>query len=1203
MLACKNLKAQYLEFVENKGQWDSTIKFKGDMNSGAFFLQPHGYKVVLNNNKDLETISDYFGGHHLDSQTALRKSLPANTTLILHSHAYEVTFAGASANTSIVPEKPTGSYNNYYTGKDAKKWASHCNVYRAITYKNIYPNIDARYYTDNGKAKYDLIVNPGGDISKIVMQFDGVDGLSVKNGNLIVKTSINEVAELAPSTYQVSEKGRSTVDAKYVVIGNTVRFKMGAYSKSSTLVIDPTLIFSSFTGSRADNWGYTATYDAEGNFYAGGIAFDVGFPVTNGAYQTDFHGGDNSEGTGVGYDAVIMKFRPNGGAPALYATYLGGSGDDQPHSLVADNSGNLIIAGRTHSSDFPTQPVGNVYGSGGGFDIFISKLSPDCTALFGSKIIGGSQDDGVNIAPKESQGTVGAVSIRRNYGDDARSEVIVDAANNIYLSSCTQSSDFPVTANAFQPAFAGVLQDGVVIKIAPDIQNVLFSSFLGGSDDDAAFVIALNPIDNNIFVGGGTASTDFPGVNNGSVLYNNYKGGESDGFVSIITNDGSSLIKSTYAGTGGNDLVYGLDFDKLGFPYIMGTTTGSWPVINAGWFQQNGKQFISKLKTDLSDFVYSTVFGSNQALPNISPTAFLVDRCENVYVSGWGGAFNSGSGYPNAGTFGLSATQNNGIRSSSPDNSDFYFFVLKKDAASQLYGGFFGANGSQYFTDHVDGGTSRFDKQGVIYEAICASCIVASDFPTTPGVVGPKDLALGPPMSGAGCNLAAVKIALELAGVGASVRASINGVARDTSGCVPLTVLFNDTLALGKEYIWNFGDGSPDTTTVGASISHTYNNIGNYLVRLISIDSTTCNISDTAFITIRARNDEAPVSFSQLKLPPCDSLKYQFTNTSGPPPPNKPFGPQSFTWDFGDGTMLISNAPVVFHNYTAPGTYIVKLNLTDTNYCNAPDVAVDTLRIAVNVKAQFQTPPSGCAPYDAVFNNTSLAGQQFFWDFGDGSKSTLVSPTHTYASPGIYTVTLLAIDSSTCNIKDDTSFTITVSDKPYAAFSFGPVPPQENTAVTFTNLSTGGTLFRWLFGDGDSLFTVRVDTTIKHIYNKTGTYNSCLRAYNNFGCFTDTCEPVQAIIIPLLDVPNAFTPNGDGVNDIMRVRAFGIDKLNWRIYNRWGALVFESVNQNEGWDGKYKGVLQPQEVYTYVLNVQFTDGTTYKKSGDITLLR
>lgn len=1213
LLAFNNIKAQYLEFVENKGQWDSKVNFTGNLNGGAIYLQKNGYKVLLNNANDLDKISDYYSGHAhtIFPENSITKTLAQNQTaetkgsggnssysLTLHSHAYEVSFVGSSPDAAITPEKVLGTYNNYFYGNDPRKWASHCNIYQAIVYKNIYPGIDVRYYTDNNKLKYDFIINPGGDVSKIALQFDGTNGLSVKNGNLIVKTSVSDVTELAPYSFQFDGKIKTQVSTQYIITGNVVKFQLGNYSRNTTLIIDPSLVFSTFTGSKSDNWGYTATYDGAGNFFAGGIAFHDGFPVSTGAFLTTYQGGDNSENAGGPYDAVIIKFSPNG-SQRLYATYLGGSGDEQPHSLVADNNGDLVIAGRTHSSDFPTtQPT---FGPGGGFDIFITKFNFDGTALLGSRKFGGVGSDGVNISPKSVLAGVDK-STRRNYGDDARSEVIVDAANNIYVASSTQSltsddTKFPVTAGAFQTAPGGGLQDGVVIKTNTDLSNVLFSSYLGGKGNDAAFVLALNPTNNDIYVAGGTVSTNFPGASNGPVLQKTYQGGECDGFVSVIKNDGTALIKSSYIGTPGNDLVYGIQFDKFSFPYVMGTTSGNWPVINSAFNlnnQTNGKQFIGKLDQDITKWQYSAKFGKGQSSPDISPTAFLVDRCENVYVSGWGGTFENREGYPNAGTSGLSVTAN--AIQSATDGNDFYFFVLERNATSQLYGSYFGEVGG--LGDHVDGGTSRFDRQGVIYQAICANCgKTLPGFPTTPGVWSPENGA----QNGAMCNLAAVKIAFELAGVGTGIRSSIAGVPRDTSGCSPLTVDFNDTIAIAKTYKWNFGDGSPEQTTTTPSNSHTFTAVGNYRVRLIAIDSATCNIADTSFTTIRVRNDKALLSLTFAKLPPCESLNYQFNNTSTAPPA-KPFSPQAFMWEFGDGTTSTEVNPT--HSYAAPGTYLVKLKLLDTIYCNAPDELDTTLRIAPNVAARFETPASGCAPYNAMFTNTSLAGQTFIWDFGDGSPvSNVVSPVHTYTTPGNYVVTLKAIDPSTCNGQDDTSFTLIVSPKPTANFSYSPQPPQENTAITFVNNSIDATSYKWDFGDGQQLITIRLDTVVKHIYDKTGTYNACLTAYNDYGCIDSICQPVQAIVIPVVDVPNAFTPNGDGVNDVVTVRGFGISKLNWRIYNRWGALVYRSTDKNFSWNGRYKGVVQPQEVYTYILEVEFTDGNKYQKTGDITLLR
>ena len=208
--------------------------------------------------------------------------------------------------------------------------------------------------------------------------------------------------------------------------------------------------------------------------------------------------------------------------------------------------------------------------------------------------------------------------------------------------------------------------------------------------------------------------------------------------------------------------------------------------------------------------VYSANFGpANTTYPQISPTAFLVDRCENVYVSGWGGGIDPGDGYNNSSTFGLT-TINNPLRATT-DGADFYFFVLQRDAGSQLYGSFFGqVNGN--LGDHVDGGTSRFDVQGVIYEAICANCDGGAPFPVTQNAAFGTNGAVGI----GGCNEAAVKIAFNFAGVSAGLKVVTHGRG-DSVGCVPLSATFSDTIRNAKSYIWNFGDGSPSLNATNAT--------------------------------------------------------------------------------------------------------------------------------------------------------------------------------------------------------------------------------------------------------------------------------------------------------------------------------------------------------------------------------------------------
>jgi gliding motility-associated-like protein len=177
-----------------------------------------------------------------------------------------------------------------------------------------------------------------------------------------------------------------------------------------------------------------------------------------------------------------------------------------------------------------------------------------------------------------------------------------------------------------------------------------------------------------------------------------------------------------------------------------------------------------------------------------------------------------------------------------------------------------------------------------------------------------------------------------------------------------------------------------------------------------------------------------------------------------------------------------------------------------------------------------------------------------------------------------------------------------VHSKPSAAFTTQPVPPQFNTPTVFINNSTGATHYLWLFGDGDSTSKSTADTAI-HQYEETGTFNACLIAINQYGCSDTVCHPVDALINPLLDVPNAFTPGRFGQNSIIQVKGFGIASMNWKIYNRWGQVVFQSNSPNFGWDGTFKGVPQPMDVYVYTLDATFFNGKKITRKGDITLIR
>jgi gliding motility-associated-like protein len=1186
ILPCKILFAQgfnNIEFVENKGQWNSLVKYTGEITNGAYFLRNNGFTVLQHNPGDFAKMIE--AAHGINAKGEL---VSANK-MVLRSHAWNVDFIGASDKLEIIPEKPIATYNNYFIGNDSSKWASNCKIFQAIVYKNVYPNIDIRYYTDREFLKYDIIVRPGGDVSAIALKYTGADKLSVKNQELIISTSVGQLKESAPFSYQAASGGRLEIKCKYVLNGNTVRFDINSYDHNQTLVIDPVVVFGSFCGGTARSFGFTATYGADGSMYGGGRVYannqGGSFPVSPGAFQSTMGGG--------GFDIGIIKLNSSG-TNRIYATYIGGSGNDQPHSLIVDSQGNLVIAGRTDSGNFPLANLGLV-GPGGLYDIIVTKLNANGTNLVGSCRIGGTSDDGVNIAPFSTLS-----SLLRNYGDDGRSEVIVDQSDNIYVASSSRSINFPVTAGCFQPVFGGK-QDAVILKFDPTISFLEFATYFGGSENDAGYVLARNPGNNQVYFAGGTESPDLPGDHSGTI--GTSISGIIDGYIGIISPNGS-VSKSTYIGTNAIDQIYGIQFDRTGFPYIMGQTTGNWRVINAVYNDFNGKQFIAKLQPDLGIYIYSTSFGTDSP-PNISPVAFLVDYCENVYISGFGGIIGTGNQFQSAGTSGLPVTPN--AFKSTTDGKDFYFFVLKKDAAGLLFASFYGEDNPAGF-DHVDGGTSRFDSDGNIYQAICGNCnpqinplpsLVTSGSWSSTNTAG-------------GCNLTMVKIAMQLAGVQSGLQSSINGVPRDTVACVPVTVDFTDTIGTALSYEWHFnyvqpGGGPPDVVTTNPSVSHTYSAVGTYLVMLVSVDPTSCNLRDSSFIHITVSQFSTSLDFNFTKLLPCTSYAYSFTNTSLAPQ-GPAFSNSTFIWDFGDGSPLVTATGFtpnpVTHTFPGPGTYNVKLKLADDRYCDSPDSLIIPLGVGSLVTAAFATPAPGCSPFIASFKNNSTGGQTWLWDFGDGNTSTDFEPSHVYTTPGIYSVRLIAYNPNTCNGSDTSNFlTVTVLPSAIPDFSISPLTPQDNVPFTFTNLSSPDAVkFRWRFGDGDSLITTS-RAPVLHQYNTTGTYNVCLTAFSSIGCDSTTCKTVKASVIMVADVPSAFTPTTGDQNSILYVRGFGIVKSQFTIWNRWGQKVFESADIKQGWDGKINGALQAMDVYAYTLNVEFADGTKLVKKGDITLIR
>lgn len=797
-----------VKFVENKGQWEPFIHYKAGIPGGNVYFENGRLSYVLADLSHLH--DDYFHPHTGGRQP-----------FTVRGHAFRLHFEGGNAAAAISAQQPYAEYHNYFIGNDPRKWAGDVGLFAQVQYDEVYPGIDAVFYGQDRALKYDFWVAAGANAAQIQLRYEGLEGIRISpEGDLVFPTSIGEFRELRPYAYQSIDGREVEVPVRFVVRGSTVSFAFPqGYDHAHTLVIDPTWIFGSFTGSTADNFGFTATYDTTGALYGGGIVFNVGYPTTVGAFQTVYGGGGPSP-FGGGFDMGISKWNATGTA-LIWSSYIGGTDNEQPQSLIATPAGELVVYGRSTSPNYPTTGGAVQAALAGGSDIVLTKLNVAGTALIGSTYFGGAANDGLNMNTNFFQN-----SLYFNYGDDSRGEVMLDAANNVYVASCTQSANFPVSPGCAQAAFGGGLQDACVFKLNPTLTAVQYSTYLGGGANDAAYSIKVDPA-NNAFVAGGTESADFP-VTPGTITPV-YKGA-IDGFITRLNAAGSTFTASTYIGTPDYDQCYFLELDAAQNVFVVGQTLGGFPVSGGVYSNPGSTQFIGKYNATLTTTAFTTVFGSGQPATDISPTAFLVDRCGFIYVSGWGGAVNNIVG--NQGDVGSMPTTVGAFDVTTSDSSDFYIIILTPNALGLEYGTYYGGDLSD---EHVDGGTSRFDPDLRVYQAVCAGCGGNSDFPTTPGAVSQTN-------NSTNCNLGVFKFAFDPQ----DIRAEFASLTFDS--CAPFPVNFTNTSTGGVSFTWDFGDGSPTVNTFNAS--HTYSVAGTYHVLLTIVDSNSCNIVDTIGHTV-----------------------------------------------------------------------------------------------------------------------------------------------------------------------------------------------------------------------------------------------------------------------------------------------------------------------------------------------------------------
>ncbi len=850
-------------FVPNEGQFHEEVLAEARVHGGDWWLTERGWKAAM-----LATGYDAFARHES----------PVGG---LTKYVLDVEWEGASTDFRTIASQPSDHFLSYYRGNDSSKWAQGVRPSGKLRLEDVWPGVHGSIDGMKGDAahiKCDWKVDAGADPTQIVSIYRGLETVLQSDGTLkhLLGPSVGEglavsgawghIVEAAPFAYQMNGSLMEEVDCSYRLQsmqdgGHRITYELGDYDASRPLIIDPEIEFASYIGSTADSWGFTAAYDDNGRLIGGSGVRGVGYPTTTGAFDVAFSGGD--------FDFGISVFSADG-STLEYSTYLGGSNLDYPHSLVTNSEGDIYAMGTTGSADFPTTDGAFQEGFIGGplinlmdysfyqsfsvgCDIILSKIDGNDGSLEASTFLGGTENDGLNLGTQ----------LNYNYGDVCRGEVMVDPQGDVWVATSTRSDDFPM-ANAFDPGLNGT-SDAVIMRLSEDLAELEFSSYFGGNQDDAAYAIQFAQSSTTAYIAGGTRSDDLP---TSPDAYQPNLAGDSDGYIFSLNyaTETPILDAASYFGTDDYDQSYFVQLDTEDRPHLCGQTVGSSLALVGDVYADNpnGSTFVVRFTSELDAVDWVTRVGIPQSGIDISPTAFLVSDCDEMYISGWGGVTNN-SNSSNAGqstTNGMPITE--GAYQIGTDGSDFWLGVLAPEATDLTYGTFFGGT---FSNEHVDGGTSRFDKNGTVYQAVCAGCGGWDDFPTTAGAWSGNNLSTN-------CNLGVFKFNL------GSLVADINIDAPDLI-CAGEAIQFVNNSIGGNDYVWDFGDLS---ISEEENPEYIYLTPGEWDVMLIVSDATAsggCLEPDTAFATLFI--EEIPQPLIDEVPPVCEgeSTNLQAYGTDG----------------------------------------------------------------------------------------------------------------------------------------------------------------------------------------------------------------------------------------------------------------------------------------------------------------------------------
>jgi len=726
------------------------------------------------------------------------------------------------------------------------------------------------------------------------------------------------------------------------------------------------LVYSTYLGGSGGEFGSGIAVDAAGNAYVTGTTSSTDFP-TVAPIQTNCDNCSNES-----HDIFVAKLNPAGSA-LVYSTYLGGSSDDEGEGIAVGAAGNAYVTGETESTDFPTlnalepncDSCGDLL-----YDAFVAKLNPAGSALVYSTYLGGSSwDEGTAIA--------------------------VGAAGDTYVTGWTSSDDFP-TANPLQPQLKGAA-NAFVARLNPAGSALVYSTYLGGSDNDAASGIAVD-IAGNAYVTGGTQSNDFPTVN---AFQPTYGGGYATAFVTELNPTGSALVYSSYLGGSDWDRGYGLATDAVGNAYVTGFTYSTdFPRVNqipgackgtCGAGGQSADAFVARIAGTATPVVSV----SPNTLPFPSQTVNTTSSAQSVTLSNTGGASLSIAGIAASANFGETDDCDGSVAASGTCTINVTF----TPTATGLL------NGSLTITDNNNGLTGS------------TQTVTLSGTGTAPGLslsttsisfsnqqVGTTSAASAVTVTNNGAasvSFTSITATGDFAVAASGTTCSTSTSVAASGSCV-INVTFTPTATGSRSGILTLTDnasGSPQTVSLsgtGIQSSIAISSVNPSSVTLVpggSVQAVTVNLTDTNYtgsvtLSTSALPTGVTATITQPGTGSSGSIMLQ-AGSSATLATNQTItitasgsGVSSVTSTF---SLTVSAVPSIAISSVNPGSITlvqggnsqaVTVNLTDTNYTGSVTLATSTLPTGVTATiTQPGTGNSGSIALQAASTATQVSGQ------------------------------------------------------------------------------------------------------------------------------------------------------------------------------------------------------------------------------------